>query len=476
VPPLDEILQVQGQLFEIFKKRKFTGKSGETLLLTGSKNSHHYILYFVGIGKKGVASTDLVELYRRAIGTGIRSAVSHHAESIVIAIPSELSQTIDAYVLGKEAVIGVEMTSYTFYPFLTDESEKRPIKELIFCMSEMLKAQFESGLAEGQIIAEAVNKVRHLVDMPPSHMTPTILAQEAEAITQKNDAVTLTIFHKPDLERLKMGGILGVARGSTEEPKLVILEYRPKNAKNKQPILLVGKGITFDSGGLSIKPAVSMETMKDDMAGAAAVIATVEAVARLKLPVSVVALAPMTENMPGGSAIKPGDILKFYNGKTAEVKNTDAEGRLILADALSYGVKHYHPSFVIDIATLTGACAHALGPFHTGLFSEDDELVALITEAGKRAGDYVWRLPMGDDYKKAIKSQIADICNIGDGRIKAGASTAAHFLQNFVGNARWAHLDIAGTAFDVPNIPYYGHGATGAGVRLLVQFIRQQAV
>jgi leucyl aminopeptidase len=193
-----------------------------------------------------------------------------------------------------------------------------------------------------------------------------------------------------------------------------------------------------------------------------------EVIAQLKPNVNVIALAPLSENLPSGKATKPGDILKFYNGKTAEIKNTDAEGRLILADALSYAVKHYKPDAIIDIATLTGACAYALGPYFTGLMSEHDDLVAKIEAASKKVGDPVWRLPMTSDYKQAIKSEVADICNIGDGRIKAGAITAAHFLQHFVGSTPWAHLDIAGTAFDVPNIPYFRSGATGAGVRLLI--------
>jgi leucyl aminopeptidase len=207
------------------------------------------------------------------------------------------------------------------------------------------------------------------------------------------------------------------------------------------------------------------------MSGAAAVINTMEVIAQLKPKVNVIALAPLSENLPSGKATKPGDIIQFYNGKTAEIKNTDAEGRLILADALSYAVKHYKPDAMVDIATLTGACAYALGPYFTGLMSQHDDLVAKIEAAAKKSGDYVWRLPMTNDYKKAIKSDVADICNIGDNRIKAGAITAAHFLQHFVSDVPWAHLDIAGTAFDVPNVPYFRSGATGAGVRLLIELV-----
>jgi leucyl aminopeptidase len=231
----------------------------------------------------------------------------------------------------------------------------------------------------------------------------------------------------------------------------------------------VGKGITFDSGGLSIKPAVHMETMKEDMSGAAAVIATMDAIGALKPDVNVIGITPLSENLPSGKATKPGEIVRFYNGKTAEIKNTDAEGRLILADALSYAIEQYKPDMIIDIATLTGACAHALGPFYCGLMSDDDALVNTIQTASDRTGDRVWRLPLHNDYKPSIRSVVADICNIGSPKYSAGAITAALFLQNFVGDTPWAHLDIAGTAFDVPDIPYYrAHSATGFGVRLMI--------
>ena len=212
--------------------------------------------------------------------------------------------------------------------------------------------------------------------------------------------------------------------------------------------------------------------MKEDMSGAAAVLATMEAIAQLKPKINVIGVLALAENLPGGDALKPGDIVRFYNGKTAEVRNTDAEGRLVLADALSYAVKHYKPTAMIDVATLTGACAYALGPYYTGLMSPDDALAKAIKVAGESSGDVVWRLPMTADYRRAIRSQVADICNIGTEKIMAGAITAAHFLEHFVGDVPWAHLDIAGTAFNVPNLPYYRPGATGVGVRLLVELAR----
>jgi leucyl aminopeptidase len=274
-----------------------------------------------------------------------------------------------------------------------------------------------------------------------------------------------------------MGGLAAVSRGSEIDCALIILEYKAQSphasysaeaTKDRPTLCFVGKGITFDSGGLSLKPADSMETMKEDMSGAAAVICAIDALAQLKPDINIIAIAPTSENLPSGKATKPGDIVTFYNGKTAEIKNTDAEGRLILADALSYAVKHYKPDIIVDLATLTGACSRALGPVYSGLFSEHESLIKKLHEAGNISGDRLWQLPMGDDYKKAITSTVADICNIGSKQIMAGASTAAHFLQHFVDDTVWAHIDIAGTAFDVPNISYYRPGGTGVGVRLLV--------
>jgi leucyl aminopeptidase len=264
-----------------------------------------------------------------------------------------------------------------------------------------------------------------------------------------------------------MGGLAAVSKGSDVDCALIICEYKAEK-KDAPTLCFVGKGITFDSGGLSLKPADYMETMKEDMSGAAAVISAIDSLAQLKPEVNIIVIAPTSENLPSGKATKPGDIVTFYNGKTAEIKNTDAEGRLILADALSYAVKQYKPDVIVDLATLTGACSRALGPFYSGLFSEHPALVERLHKAGNLCGERLWQLPMGDDYKKAITSTVADICNIGSKQIPAGASTAAHFLQNFVDDVAWAHLDIAGTAFDVPNISYYGPGATGVGVRLLV--------
>ena len=325
---------------------------------------------------------------------------------------------------------------------------------------------------------------KHWVDSPPSHLTPQHLVTKAHEIAQRNN-LKFTAFHEKEVIHMGMGGLAAVSRGSEIDCALIILEYKAQSenasysaksgvypelveGKDRPTLCFVGKGITFDSGGLSLKPADSMETMKEDMSGAAAVLCAIDALAQLKPDINIIAIAPTSENLPSGKATKPGDIVTFYNGKTAEIKNTDAEGRLILADALSYAVKHYKPNIIVDLATLTGACARALGPVYSGLFSEHESLIKKLHEAGNISGDRLWQLPMGDDYKKAITSTVADICNIGSKQIMAGASTAAHFLQHFVDDTVWAHIDIAGTAFDVPNISYYRPGGPGVGVRLLI--------
>jgi len=306
------------------------------------------------------------------------------------------------------------------------------------------------------------------VDLPSNKITPIDLSAAAEEIAL-DYGLKCRVFSEEEVNEMNMGGLSAVAIGSEKDCRLVVLEYHVED-KNAPTVCFVGKGITFDSGGLSLKPAMHMETMKEDMSGAAAVIASMKALAQLKPKINIIAIAPITENMPSGTSVKPGDIVTFYNGKTAEIKNTDAEGRLILADALSYAVKNYKLDAIIDLPTLTGACAYALGPFFSGLFSEHDDFVQRVYKAADVSGDYVWRLPLTDDYKVAVKCEVADLCNIGKKQYQAGATTAACFLQHFVDDVPWVHLDIAGTAFNVPDVSYYQpYSATGVGVRLLVQ-------
>ena len=320
------------------------------------------------------------------------------------------------------------------------------------------------ALAEGAAIGTAIVEMCRLADTPANLCTPAFLCDEARKIAENHEKVSATILERPELEALGMGGLLGVAQGSAVPPAMIELRY--DGAANDDPIVLVGKGITFDAGGISLKPAAKMGDMIYDMSGAASVLAVVQAVADLALPINLVAIAPACENLPSGTALKPGDILTTYSGRTVEVQNTDAEGRLILADGLTKALEH-KPQLIIDVATLTGACVVALGSTYTGLFSNRDDLADKLLEAGKKTGDLAWRMPLHSDYTELMQSSYADLVNVSAVR-GAGASTAAAFLETFVEGTPWAHLDIAGTA----NTSGKDHASTGRPVALLVEFLR----
>jgi leucyl aminopeptidase len=311
-------------------------------------------------------------------------------------------------------------------------------------------------------VADGISLARDLGNLAPNICTPTYLAEQAMDMA-KTYKLKVTVLEQKDMENLGMGALLAVARGSRQPPKLIALEYWG-GAKKGKPIVLVGKGVTFDTGGISLKPAAEMDEMKYDMCGAASVLGTIHAVAKMGLPVNVVGIIPATENMPGGNATKPGDVVTSMSGQTIEILNTDAEGRLILCDALAY-IERYEPEAVIDIATLTGACVIALGHVASGLLSNDDELARELLDASERAVDRAWRLPLFDEYQEQLKSNFADMANIG-GRA-AGTITAACFLSRFTKKYRWAHLDIAGTAWKSGK----EKGATGRPVPLLTQFL-----
>ncbi len=326
----------------------------------------------------------------------------------------------------------------------------------------------ESGAKVGEIIGSAQSMVRDLINSPSNYMTATDLANAAKA-SGKKYGYKVTVFDKKKIQQLRMGGLLGVNKGSTEQPTFAILDYTP-SVKSKATVAIVGKGVTFDTGGISLKPADNMGDMKSDMSGAADVIGAVEIAARLKLPIRVLGFIPATDNKPSGSAQNPGDVLTTYSGITVEVDNTDAEGRLILADALTYANEQYAPDSLIDLATLTGACVVALGYQAAGLFTNNDDLAEKISKAGMRSGEKVWRMPLWDDYDKQIKSEVADVKNTGGKG--AGAITAAKFLEKFIGDHKaWAHLDIAGPSF--PAMASSGaKGSSGFGVRLLAEVLR----
>ena len=345
------------------------------------------------------------------------------------------------------------------------EPGRQPFESLTLVARGANAGSLEKAVRRGEIVGEAVNVARELVNTPPADKAPALLAERARALAEEA-GVKATVWDETRIRDERFGGLLGVADGSENPPRFVVLEW--KNGGDRPTIALVGKGVTFDSGGLSLKPSASMEDMKSDMTGAAAVLASICAAARLGLPVNVVGYLPLTENMTGGRAMKLGDVLTMRNGKTVEVLNTDAEGRLILADALSYAAES-RPGRVVDLATLTGACMVALGLRYAGLFGNDDALVAAIEAASKATGERTWRLPLDDDFFDGLKSTVADMKNVG-GKW-GGAITAAKFLEQFAGEIPWAHLDIAGPSWADSDSPTRDAGGTGCFVRTLVAFL-----
>lgn len=374
-----------------------------------------------------------------------------------------------------EAVSGIveafTLSSYRFLKFKSIEEQKkvRFIEEVQLCLPAGKISGAEEGIKIGEIFAQAAVFARDLVNEPAETTTPTYLSKIAEDLAKENSTtIKVKIFSRDETKKMGMGAFLGVARGSDEEPKFIHLHYKPKGSKKK--IVLIGKGITFDTGGLSLKGAEHMETMKLDMAGAASVLGVFSALEKLNIECEVVGLIAACENMPSGKALKPGDILRAMNGKTIEVLNTDAEGRLTLADALSYAVIKEKPDEIIDLATLTGACMVALGQDISGIWGNDEKLLGRMETSAKNTGEQLWRMPLYDGYKDLIKSSIADIKNIQTGRY-GGAITAALFLSEFVPKTPWVHIDIAGPAFAEKDDPLTPKGATGYGVRLLLNYL-----
>ncbi len=449
------------------KESKFTGVKGSSAALPVSFDGKKFVqLFFAGIGKKGDEKKLCFETLRRAVGSAVKFAQAKGLDSVSLVLPESNLYGLTSEEFVQQVYVIASIAGYKFDEFISQAKKDKKKLHIALSVATSDQAAAKKGEITGSIIAQAVNRARHWIDLPPAHLNPTDLAGHAQKLA-KEHGLKCTVFDEKKIKSLGMGGLAGVAAGSSQDAKFVILEYKSKKAK-APTIGFVGKGITFDSGGLSLKPANYMETMKEDMAGSACVINTLAAIGQLKPDVNVVGLVALTENMPGCSATKPGDIITFYNGKTAEVRNTDAEGRLVLADALAYGVKHYKLDCIIDVATLTGACIYAVGPFFTALLSDNKKLADKVTESACRSGDYVWSLPFTDDFKTAIKSDVADIQNVGNPSIAAGTITAGFFLREFSGDTPWVHLDIASTAFNVPNISYYGKGATGSSVRLLI--------
>ena len=428
--------------------KSIEGKLGNVYSAPVKKRDYSRIA-FVSLGEKKDFEPDFL---RRAAGTAVRAAKSMKKTRIGFVVP----HINDATKLLTE---GAMLADYKFVK-LKSKSEEKPIDALTMVSASDLTKQINLG----RILAESQNYMRELNEQPANLMTPRKVADEAVRLGKKYKSLKVKVYDERAIKKMNMDALLSVTKGSTEPPRLVIVEYTGA----KKPFYgLMGKGITFDSGGISLKPSKNMHEMKYDKSGAMAVLGAMMAVAELKLPVKLMAVLALTENMPSGSAQKPGDVWKAHNKKTVEVLNTDAEGRLVMADSLSY-IAEKKPDGIIDMATLTGAVVIALGKHAIGLFSNDDKLAKIIEKAGTNSHERVWRLPLWKEYSEMMKSDVADLKNVS-GTGEAGSITAAVFLKEFVGDIKWAHLDIAGFMNVTNAHPYLDKGASGTGVRLLTE-------
>jgi leucyl aminopeptidase len=407
------------------------------------------------------------ERLRVAAAVAAKEAARLEAASLAWALPESDDPLAAAETEAEAIVTGTTLASYRFDRFKSGDGDDSPRLESLTLLGP---AELSEAAETARVAAEAQNRARDLQGTPANFATPSFLAERAEEIAAGSDAVTAEVLGRPELEEKRMGGLLAVSQGGPQEPKLIVLRY--SGGGSGQTLGFVGKGVTFDTGGISLKPGAGMPDMKMDMSGGAAVLEAVAAIAELGLPIDLIAVVPSTENMPSGTAIKPGDVITQYNGTTVEVNNTDAEGRLILADALAYAIE-LGAERIVDLATLTGAVVIALGSTYAAVIANDDALAGAVSEAGERSGELTWRLPLHPEYKELMKGKVADLSNLAAKR-KAGTITAGSFLEEFVGETPWAHVDIAGTAWDVGR-PYVGNGASGFGVRLLIELARQSS-
>ena len=459
-----------GLVRSVIEAEEVKGKEGETAYLhlpAGGEGVKGRRVLLVGVGERADYRAAQVSQFA---GTAVRHLRARNVKTVGLAprFDEDAAQAAKAAIEG--AVIGL------FEPdkYRTVDKEERAVERLVV-VAPGAAEELKRGAERGRVVGESVNFTRDLANEPGAYMTPTIMAERAQEIANQF-GLDIDVLDQARMEQEGMGALLSVARGSDQPPKMMVLTYMPEGKQSVEDgedyLALVGKGITFDTGGISIKPSENMELMKYDMTGGATVLGVMRAVAQLKPPIPVLGVVPSTENMPSGKATKPGDVVVAMTGKTIEVINTDAEGRLILADAVSYA-KKLGATRVIDMATLTGAVSIALGDVNTGILGTDQELIDEVIESGREVGEKFWQLPLDKEYSKQIKSDIADIKNVG-GR-KAGTITAAAFLKEFADGVSWAHLDIAGTAWGDEQKPFRSKGPTGVAVRTLVNFIERSA-
>jgi leucyl aminopeptidase len=452
-----------GAINRVLASGDFSGKKDETAVVYPSGPAPRVLL--VGLGKPDEIDRTAI---RKAAAVAGKRARSLGVPRAAFYLPPEARGKVPPAEVGQSIAEGLAQGAWQYNEMKKPNEDKKPPLERFDILPHDGPAELIGGHKTGEAIGAGQTFARGLQVLPGNVATPTYIANVARDLAQRY-GFGVTILDKAAITKEKMGALLAVAQGSAEEPRFIALEYKGSDAA---PVVLIGKGVTFDTGGISIKPAQNMEDMKYDMSGAAAVLGTFEALGRLKPKVHVVGLIPSTENMPSGTAVKPGDVVTSHLGKTIEVINTDAEGRLILCDALSYA-KRYKPAAVVDIATLTGAIVVALGHTAAGVMGDDDKLVEELRAAGEKAGERLWPLPLWDDYRDLMKSDIADVKNSG-GR-PAGSISAGWFLREFVDGFPWAHLDIAGTAYTERDEPGRVKGPTGIGVRLFTEFVLARA-
>ena len=457
----------QGFISSVLKRGDMDGKVGATLLLHNVSGTESDRVLLVGLGKESA----LVEKdYRKAVTASTKALLKTGAKDVANFLAEVKVGKQDAAWKASQMAEAVRDSVYRFDAMKgkKEQKEDKPgLMKLEIHLAEQDDNQAtQQALKEALALAVGVSFTKDLGNLPPNVCTPSYLAEQAQDIA-KTYGLTVQVLEREEMQKLGMGSFLGVAQGSVQPPKLIVLQHN-KGKKDQKPVVLVGKGITFDTGGISLKPGAEMDEMKYDMCGAASVLGTFKAIAEMGLPLNVVGIIPACENMPDGNAIRPGDVLTSMSGQTIEVLNTDAEGRLILCDALTYA-ERFEPAAVVDIATLTGACVIALGHHASGLFSNQDHLAKELLAAGEHAMDRAWHMPLWDDYQPQLDSNFADMANIG-GRA-AGSITAACFLSRFTKKYDWAHLDIAGTAWKSGK----EKGATGRPVPLLTQFLKNRA-
>ena len=437
------------------------GMFGKIVFIPSEGKTSRILL--AGLGKKENFTNDTIRFVSGKIAQKARELKLR--EFSIIVPPSSIVEPISAV---SQIVEGCKMSLYKFEKYKSKKENIIPDLTILVSKSEKISKMIKTS----DIISDGVLFTKDIANLPPNDCTPTTLANVSKILSKKN-RMKCSIISKKELEKKGFGGIVAVGQGSKNEPKLIILEHR-MGSRNEKPIVLVGKAVTFDTGGISLKPGEKMDEMKFDKCGGCTVIGIMKAVSELKLPINIVGIIPSVENMPGGESYRPGDIIKLYSGKTAEILNTDAEGRIILSDALSFGEKQYSPKAIIDFATLTGACIIALGTNVAGIISNDEKLTQKIKESSKRTTEEIWELPLNNDYMDMIKSDVADMKNVGIGRA-AGTITAAAFLRNAIKDTPWVHIDIAGVAWTqvaTKDKPYNPKGATGFGVRLILDYLQ----